>query len=102
VQIATYSVGALSVGLNIPLAAILVTVVSVNVGGIIRSTPGNVGVFQLMFALALAPFGIDGAAAVAAGVLIQSVQMLSAILAGGAAVSASGWTNFRTGYSQGR
>jgi uncharacterized membrane protein YbhN (UPF0104 family) len=86
-QIATYSIGASAVGLEVPLVAIVVAVVGVNVGGVMRSTPGNVGVFQLMFALALAPFGIANAPAVAAAVLIQSVQMLSSLIAGAVAAS---------------
>jgi Uncharacterised protein family (UPF0104). len=81
VQVATYALGVLAVGLRVPLAAVVVAVVSVNVGGVLRSTPGNVGVFQLMFAVALVPFGISNESAVAAAVLIQSVQMMSAILA---------------------
>jgi uncharacterized membrane protein YbhN (UPF0104 family) len=87
VQIATYALGATAVGLHVPLAAIIVTVVSVNIGGVIRSTPGNVGVFQLMFAVALAPFGVSNAGAVAAAVLIQSAQILSAVIAGAIAAS---------------
>jgi uncharacterized membrane protein YbhN (UPF0104 family) len=87
VQIATYAIGAMAVGLDVPLAAIVVTVVSVNVGGVIRSTPGNVGVFQLMFAVALAPFGVANASAVAAAVLIQSAQLLSAVIAGAVVAS---------------
>ena len=87
VQIATYGIGAAAVGLRVPLAALVVTVVSVNIGGVIRSTPGNVGVFQLMFALALTPFGISNASAVAAAVLIQSAQILSAVIAGALAVT---------------
>jgi uncharacterized membrane protein YbhN (UPF0104 family) len=89
VQITTYALGVISVGLSVPVAAIVVTVVSVNVAGVIRSTPGNVGLFQLMFALGLAPFGVATARAVAAGVLIQSVQMLSAVIAAAATASTS-------------
>lgn len=86
-QIATYAVGASAVGLDVPLAAIIVAVVSVNVGGVIRSTPGNIGVFQIMFAVALAPYGIANESAVAAAVLIQSVQILSGVVAGAIAAS---------------
>lgn len=93
VQVATYAVGAMALGLHVPLAAIVVTLVSVNIGSVIRSTPGNVGVFQLMFAVALAPFGIANAPAVAAAVLIQSAQILSAVSAG--AVAASLWRSGR-------
>lgn len=86
-QLATYAMGAKAVGLDVPLIAIVVGLVSVNVGGVIRTTPGNVGVFQLMFALALAPFGVANDPAVAAAVLIQSVQMLSSLVAGAVAAS---------------
>lgn len=85
VQIATYAIGATAVGVDVPIGAIVVAVVSVNVGGVIRATPGNVGVFQLMFAVALAPFGIAKESAVAAAVLIQSVQIVSGVVAGAVA-----------------
>jgi uncharacterized membrane protein YbhN (UPF0104 family) len=81
-QVLTYSIGAAAVGLHVPLAGTVEAVIAVNLAGVLRSTPGNVGVFQLMYALALAPFGIPGASAVAAAVLIQSVQLLSAAIAG--------------------
>jgi Predicted integral membrane protein len=87
VQIATYMLGTRAVGLNVPLSAIVVTVVGVNVAGVVRSTPGNLGVFQLMFVLALAPFGVATAQAVAAAVLVQSAQILSAVITAAAAAS---------------
>jgi uncharacterized membrane protein YbhN (UPF0104 family) len=86
-QVATYALGARAIGIDVPLSAIVVTVVSVNVAGVIRSTPGNLGVFQMMFVLALAPFGVASAQAVAASVLIQSAQILSAVVAGAVAAS---------------
>jgi len=86
-QVAAYSLGARAAGLDLPLTAIVVTVVSVNVAGVIRSTPGNLGVFQMMFVFALTPFGVASAQAVAASMLIQSAQILSAVIAGAVAAS---------------
>lgn len=86
-QVAAYATGAMAVGVAVPIAAIAIAVASVNLGGLVRSTPGNVGVFQLMFALALAPFGVANGQAVAAAVLIQAVQILSASIAGGIAAT---------------
>lgn len=81
-QIATYALGAAAVGVKLPLVGTVAAVVAVNLGGIARATPGNVGVFQVMYALAVAPFGVDRPDALAAAVLIQAIQVASAVVAG--------------------
>jgi uncharacterized protein (TIRG00374 family) len=89
-QVATYALGALAVGVRIPIVAAAVAVVAVNLGGVLRATPGNVGVFQVMYVLAVTPYGMSRTSGVAAAALIQCVQMLSAILAGLIAFSWNG------------
>jgi uncharacterized membrane protein YbhN (UPF0104 family) len=81
-QVAAYGLGALAIGLHVPITATMSAVVAVNIAGVVRSTPGNVGVFQLMYALTLSHYGIGRLQAVAAALLIQSVQLSSAIIAG--------------------
>jgi uncharacterized protein (TIRG00374 family) len=81
-QVATYALGALAIGVRLPATGGIAAVVAVNVAGVLRTTPGNIGVFQVMYALALAPYGVSVASAVAAATLIQGVQMLTSAVAG--------------------
>ncbi len=75
-QVATYALGAAAAHAALGRAGNLVTVLTVNLGFAIRTTPGGVGVFQALYALAARPFGVPGATAVAAAIIIQSVQIL--------------------------
>ncbi|HUQ18528.1 MAG TPA: lysylphosphatidylglycerol synthase transmembrane domain-containing protein [Gemmatimonadaceae bacterium] len=81
-QIVTYSLAARAVGLTLPLSATMATLVAVNLGGVLRLTPGNIGVYQAMYALALTPFGVPSSAAIGAAVLTQSAQIMSGAIAG--------------------
>ena len=81
-QIIAFAAGAEAVGLHIPIVATVAAVVAVNLAGFIRATPGNVGVFQVFYALAVTRFGFPQEKAVAAAVLIQSVQLVTVIISG--------------------
>lgn len=81
-QVVAYSAGAAAVGLHLPVAVTISAVVAVNLSNFIRATPGNVGVFQVVYALTVTRFGFPQDQAVAAAVLIQSVQLLVAVGAG--------------------
>jgi uncharacterized protein (TIRG00374 family) len=81
-QIIAFAAGAEAVGLHIPIVATVAAVVAVNLAGFIRATPGNVGVFQVFYALAVTRFGFPQEKAVAAAVLIQSVQLVAVIVSG--------------------
>jgi uncharacterized protein (TIRG00374 family) len=81
-QIIAFAAGAEAVGLHIPIVATVAAVVAVNLAGFIRATPGNVGVFQVFYALAVTRFGFPQEKAVAAAVLIQSVQLVTVIVSG--------------------
>lgn len=81
-QIIAFAAGAEAVGLHIPVVATVAAVVAVNLAGFIRATPGNVGVFQVFYALAVTRFGFPQEKAVAAAVLIQSVQLVTVIVSG--------------------
>lgn len=81
-QIIAFAAGAEAVGLDIPIVATVAGVVAVNLAGFVRATPGNVGVFQVFYALAVTPFGVTQEKAVAAAVLIQSVQLVAVIISG--------------------
>jgi uncharacterized membrane protein YbhN (UPF0104 family) len=71
------------VGLHIPVLGAVAAVVAVNLAGVLRVTPGNLGVFQAMYVLALVPYGVPRSAALTAAVVVQLVQICSALLAGG-------------------
>jgi uncharacterized protein (TIRG00374 family) len=81
-QIIAFAAGAEAVGLHIPIVTTVAAVVAVNLAGFIRATPGNVGVFQVFYALAVTRFGFTQEKAVAAAVLIQSVQLVTVIISG--------------------
>ncbi len=57
-------------------AASFTALIAVNLGGIIRFTPANVGVMQAAMAGALIPFGIAAERGVAAGLALQAIQVL--------------------------
>ena len=53
-----------------------------NVGGLLRLTPGNVGVVQGAVVMGLAPAGVPAARAVAAGLALQAVQVIPVMVIG--------------------
>lgn len=68
-------------------AASFTGLVATNVGGALRASPGNVGIFQASLVVALLPFHVSPERAVAAGLAIQALQIvpiqtLAAILFG--------------------
>jgi uncharacterized membrane protein YbhN (UPF0104 family) len=64
-----------------PALSMLALILS-NIGGILRLTPGNVGVVQGAVVLALKPAGIPTAPALAAGLALQAVQVLPVLALG--------------------
>src|SRR5258705_374085 len=67
---------------NLPLAGSLACLLGINVGLIIRATPGNVGFFQFVFALMAEQFGVSRDDAIAVSLLIQTLQILPLTLLG--------------------
>ena len=62
----------------LPVAAIL----AVNIGFAIRATPGNVGLFQMLYAATATAFGLDQDQAIAVAFLIQTQQILPVTILG--------------------
>jgi uncharacterized membrane protein YbhN (UPF0104 family) len=60
----------------------LVAVILSNVGGLLRLTPGNVGVLQGAVVLALRPLHVPSSQAVAAGLALQAVQVFPVLAVG--------------------
>lgn len=77
-------------------AAVLV---AVNVTAVVPITPSNVGVFQAACVAVLAGFGVSGARALAYGVVLQAVEVLTAVALGLPALAAEGmsWSQVRRG-----
>jgi len=61
----------------------------VNVGGLIRVTPANVGVMQAALVGALVPFGVAADQAVAGGLALQAIEVLPVLAL---AFAVAGWT----------
>ena len=81
-QIATYHLTAVAAGLPIPAVGTVACLLAVNLGFAIRATPGNVGVFQMVYAVTAAGFGVNRDLATGAAFLIQIQQILPVTLLG--------------------
>ncbi len=81
-QWATYHCSIVATGAIISPALSVLALVLSNVGGMLRLTPGNVGVVQGAVVLGLRPAGIEASRAVAAGLALQAVQVLPVLLVG--------------------
>ncbi len=73
---ATYHLTLRAVHLPVSYAASFTALIAVNVGGLIRVTPANVGVLQAAMVGALLPFGIAAEQAVAGGLALQTIEVL--------------------------
>lgn len=81
-QIATYHLVARAAHSPLPVTGSIAALLAVGISFLVRATPGNVGVFQVVYALTVASFGIPRADAIAVAVLIQVVQVAPVLLAG--------------------
>jgi uncharacterized protein (TIRG00374 family) len=81
-QVWTYSLTARSADFNLPLVGTVAAILAVNLGFAVRATPGNVGVFQAMYALTAVGFGMDRDRAIAVAFLIQTQQIIPVTLIG--------------------
>ncbi|HEX2722099.1 MAG TPA: lysylphosphatidylglycerol synthase transmembrane domain-containing protein [Gemmatimonadaceae bacterium] len=81
-QIYTFQLAAAAAHVSIPAAGSLAALLAINLGLLIRATPGNVGFFQFVFALATEPFGVARNDAIAVSLLIQTLQIIPVTLIG--------------------
>jgi uncharacterized protein (TIRG00374 family) len=81
-QLWCFDLAASAARVPIPLAGSLACLLGINVGLIIRATPGNVGFFQFVYALMAEQFGVARNDAIAVSLLIQTVQILPLTLLG--------------------
>ena len=69
-------------GLELPLAAALSVLVAAVIGMMLPAAPGYIGTFQLAFTLALAPFGVSAADALAASLFYHVMLWVPLAIAG--------------------
>ena len=81
-QLATYALTARAAHFPLPLVGTVAAILAVNIGFAIRATPGNVGVFQMLYAATTTAFGLDENQAIAVAFLIQTQQILPVTLMG--------------------
>jgi uncharacterized protein (TIRG00374 family) len=81
-QVWTYALTARSAHFDLSLVGTVAAILAVNLGFAVRATPGNVGVFQAMYALIAAGFGMDKDQAIAVALLIQTQQIIPVTLLG--------------------
>jgi glycosyltransferase 2 family protein len=81
-QLWTFDLAASAAHVPIPLGGSLACLLGINVGLIIRATPGNVGFFQFVYALMAEQFGVARNDAIAVSLLIQTLQILPLTLLG--------------------
>ena len=81
-QVATFALAAKAAGVDVPLEASLAGLLAVNLGLVLRATPGNVGFFQLAYALTVAQFGVARDPAIAISLLIQTLQVVPITIVG--------------------
>lgn len=81
-QVLTFKFAADAAHVPMSVAASIATLIAINLGLIIRATPGNVGFFQFVFALTAEPFGISRNDAIAVSLLIQTLQIIPVTLVG--------------------
>ncbi|HTR89571.1 MAG TPA: lysylphosphatidylglycerol synthase transmembrane domain-containing protein [Solirubrobacteraceae bacterium] len=90
---------ALALPVSTPLAAAAAVLLAVNVSAILPATPSNVGVFQAACLVVLAAYGVAAGPALAYGILLQAVEVITALLLGVPALLAEGltWRDIRPG-----
>jgi uncharacterized protein (TIRG00374 family) len=81
-QFATFALAAAAAHVSLPWAGSLAGLLAINLGLLVRATPGNVGFFQFVYALAAEEFGVARNDAIAVSLLIQTLQILPITLVG--------------------
>jgi phosphatidylinositol alpha-mannosyltransferase len=89
----------LALGLDADLTAAAAILLAVNVSAILPPTPSNVGVFQAACLVVLAAYGIGAAPGLAYGIILQAVEVVTALALGIPALLSEGlsWEDIRPG-----
>jgi uncharacterized membrane protein YbhN (UPF0104 family) len=70
--------------LRLPWRAALLVLVMVNLGSIIPSSPGSIGVVHFLAVMALSPWMIEREVAVGFSIVLHAVSLLVTVVLGGA------------------
>jgi phosphatidylinositol alpha-mannosyltransferase len=81
------------------LAAAAAILLAVNVSAVLPATPSNVGVFQAACLVVLAAYGVGAGQGLAYGIILQAIELLTALALGIPALLAEGlqWSDLRGG-----
>ncbi|HLH15175.1 MAG TPA: lysylphosphatidylglycerol synthase transmembrane domain-containing protein [Solirubrobacteraceae bacterium] len=85
------------------LVAAAAVLLAVNLSAVLPATPSNVGVFQAATAVVLAAFGVGAGTGVAYGIILQAVEVVTALALGVPALLGEGlnWRDLRATASEG-
>jgi phosphatidyl-myo-inositol alpha-mannosyltransferase len=91
-------VRALGLPIHAPLVAAAAVLLAVNVSAVLPATPANVGVFQAACLVVLAAYGVGASTALAYGILLQAVEVVTAVGLGIPALLGEGltWRDIRS------
>jgi uncharacterized protein (TIRG00374 family) len=81
-QVATYHLTAVAAHFPISVGQTVAALLAVNVGFAVRTTPGGVGLFQVLYAVTLASLGFDKNTAIGVALLIQAQQLIPVTILG--------------------
>jgi putative heme transporter len=87
----TYHWSFVATGAAVTPGVSLAALVMANIAGILRLTPGNIGVLQGSLVLGMRAFEMPAANALAAGLALQAVQVIPVLVIGIALVGAQGF-----------
>jgi uncharacterized membrane protein YbhN (UPF0104 family) len=87
----TYHWSFVATGAAVTPGVSLAALVMANIAGILRLTPGNIGVLQGSLVLGMRAFEMPAANALAAGLALQAVQVIPVLVLGIALVGAQGF-----------
>ncbi|MGA9876322.1 MAG: lysylphosphatidylglycerol synthase transmembrane domain-containing protein [Solirubrobacteraceae bacterium] len=82
-------------------AAAAAVLLAVNVSAVLPATPSNVGVFQAACLVVLAAYGVGAGTALVYGIILQAIELLTALALGIPALLREGmtWQDIRRGHS---
>jgi phosphatidylinositol alpha-mannosyltransferase len=89
----------LALGIDADVTAAAAILLAVNVSAILPATPSNVGVFQAACLVVLAAYGVGAGPGLAYGIILQAVEIVTALSMGIPALLAEGlrWEDLRPG-----
>jgi phosphatidylinositol alpha-mannosyltransferase len=82
----------LALGLDADATAAAAVLLAVNVSAILPATPSNVGVFQAACLVVLAAYGVGAGPGLAYGIILQAIEVVTALVLGVPALLAEGLT----------